>query len=125
MVLYDTTILYDVLGVSPASTQLDISDAYRRLVKENLGHEGEPNGSVWWRSRLLKINELTAAATILIHGDRRSEYDAKLAADGLICSLCAGSGIILKDRMGCGGTACSACGGTGRGWKFESIPEKK
>lgn len=120
MFLYETTTLYEVLGVTPAATQLQIGETYRRKLLVMLDEHWSARSSSRQTQECREIAKLTAACHVLLHGDRRKAYDDLLRTKGLICPLCDGKGYIDNGHMT--GPQCGACEGTGRGWDFNAEP---
>lgn len=117
------TTYYDILGLVPGCDALDINMAFNAGIRAELDTIDYPRGSMWWHPRLIRIKELTEAMETLGHGERRTEYHRKLAAAGLVCSLCEGKGQIkygegtfLRDGWT---LECAACKGTGKGFEIE------
>jgi DnaJ-class molecular chaperone len=104
--------LYDILGIVPASSHNEVVEAYQSGVRALLDG-GDFKSSMWWWPNLEKIDEMTQAMKTLVHGDRRHDYNRKLMAQGIICSLCEGRGWNRMD--GClTERTCIACDGSGK-----------
>jgi DnaJ-class molecular chaperone len=118
---------YDILGLVPGCDAMEINKAFNAGIRAELDTIDYPRGSMWWNPRLIRINNLTAAMKIIGNGDERATYHRKLAAAGLVCSLCDGMGTIKygrgtfdqPDGMVC--LKCEACKGTGKGFE---LPEE-
>lgn len=112
--------LYDTLGLVPGCDAMEINMAFNALVRAELDTIDYPRGSMWWYPRLLRIKNITIAMETLSSTDRRDIYHGKLAAAGLVCSLCEGKGRLQYGRgtfvtdSGCT-LECAACKGTGKG----------
>jgi len=107
--------LYDVLGIVPAASHSEVIVTYQMGVAREL-HGGEGKSSLWWNERLDRIAQMTEAMKVLVHGDRRTAYNKKLAALAIICSLCQGQGI-NKFEGDLQSRTCMACGGSGKALK--------
>lgn len=99
---------YQVLGVPPAASPVEVRDAAMRLVTQNhpdrVGAVGET-----------KIREINTAYSVLRLPDTRREYDKYLHTLLNPCSQCKGEGIVYQQRGFTQRVArtCKLCRGTG------------
>lgn len=126
MPLYETTTLYDTLGVVPAAKPWDIAKAYRNAVVKMLDDDFYARSGTRHFQEACAVAKLTAAFVVLCSSERRLGYDRKLIARGLICPVCQGSGEILDRERGLKpALPCAACDETGKGWDFNAIPQQR
>lgn len=117
------TTYYDILGVVPAITAVELAAAYKAAVLDQFTDDRfddmrfEHATSMWRGPRLDKIAELTDAYRAINHGDRRDRYNRELVRLSLICPVCQGRGRIIED--GLTQIQCAACKGTGKGFEIE------
>lgn len=69
-----TGTLYELLGISPLSTQKDIKNAYKTLAKKY--HPDKNPNSPWHEEQFKLVNQ---AYQVLSNEERRSAYDLKIA----------------------------------------------
>jgi len=125
------TTYYDILGVVPGADDIDLAVAYKTRVLAQFDEAGydiqrfEHSSSMWRGQRINRIAELTTAYQAINNDDKRTIYHKKLAAAGLVCSLCDGKGRIQYGKgtfvrdTGCT-LQCEACKGTGKGFEIEA-----
>lgn len=118
------TTYYDILGVVPGADAMEINKSFNALIRAELDTIDYPRGAMWWFPRLNHIKNITEAMETLCSMDRREVYHRKLAAAGLVCSLCDGMGSIKYGKGSFDKStkelACQACKGTGKGFEIAS-----
>lgn len=110
---------YETLCIPPGSSTSEALYAYRNLVIGLL--EDETFGSrttMRCLQHIELIEQMTIAVKVLGKPEYKMKYDRDLERQGLICSLCNGTGKIRLQQPGSSPEwlGCAACSGTG--WSF-------
>lgn len=103
--------LYGLFGVPPGSSTQAIHDRYLELAYSLRHVVANKDGGTGADGN--KFRALTEAWAVLKDARRRKEYDATLAATGVPCAACKGTGVAwtFKARNN---AVCAACRGTGQ-----------